>query len=97
MPGDELGLCRCGHRHAMCHRVNAAKYCPPSDELMAVTRERDGLKQSIEDAAMCLAVVRGLGEKAEAALAEAHDFYCGCDEPGNPSICNAHEAFPRTS
>jgi hypothetical protein len=28
LPGDEKGPCPCGHRDAMCHRANAARWCP---------------------------------------------------------------------
>lgn len=35
MPGDELGLCPCGHRDAMCHRANAARWCPGAHPTVA--------------------------------------------------------------
>lgn len=34
MPGDELGLCPCGHRDAMCHRANAARWCPTTNDAL---------------------------------------------------------------
>ena len=47
MAGDELGPCPCGHRMAMCHRANAARYCPPSEGLAAVVEQRDELARAL--------------------------------------------------
>ncbi len=42
LPGDELGLCPCGHRAAMCHRTNAARWCPLGDaEIIAAPNSID--------------------------------------------------------
>lgn len=44
MPGDELGLCPCGHRAAMCHKVNAQKWCGGSDNPYDLNEALDHLE-----------------------------------------------------
>lgn len=44
MAGDELGLCPCGHRAAMCHKVNAQQWCGGSDNPFELAKALDHLE-----------------------------------------------------